>query len=947
MFRPCNSGGNVAYAGSSALSQAESCLAYGDKLRIRFLWWKIVLNDLSRFYKGALHRPLTEFDGAKAQYSSDYNNSRKRIYTIAMTPLDEIQERIYNEGERLIPHVTHNEEEWARHHSSYLFFRDIIFNDIANGLLLNGQEQSEGPIRILDLGFGVGHGCKTLSEIPGVEVTGIDISSDCLAYANEHYAADNVTYKISDIAEFIQSLGETGESFDYIVSRGVLEHIPDGINLLLGIVDYKRIIVDVPYDEDSPNPHHVMKGIREDVFDIFSSRELYYETLDGAILKKKTIDVNMILAVISNPVLPPYGLFREFPIPGWTRKTKTDMPIVNLTKRVGQGQVNTVLVEPIQVIEKARAWVSSYLEDNPDDGKSEENELVREFMDSLDETTESARIEVADIHDDVSVEMKGVIWNALRQAPFRLLDNVLLDHVQTDTPKKTNSVLEIGPGVQPQTVLNPSVYYAIEPCSDYFEYLKTIFDGAKGVHLINDSAPGALDAFADQSIDVAVLCDLIEHLPKEDSRELLKACCRIARHQVVVFAPLGYFPQYYTDAETEDLWHLQGAQWQSHLSGWSPSDFGSDWTCFVAPFAHEKTFSDGTVFASGAMWAVYTNPQLSQTTADSPLKQEDDLSPEATDCSLVYMDRVQLARRLRDWEQGRLASKNQSRNTNISGPFVTVITPAYNREDYLPETIESIQAQDYPRFEHLILDDGSSDGTLDVIRSYAEKDSRIRWDTHPNMRETRTVNKAIGMARGDLIVILNSDDVLYPNAISRAVAFMAERPDVLVAYPDWDYIDEHSKPYSHVEVEEFDYLRMVSEHRCMMGPGAFIRSKAFELAGLRDPSLRYVADFDFFLRVGLYGPMARIPETLATWRAHAGALTVAAKGSRMAKEDIIMMRRYFARPDLPERILAIRNRAWRNARLHAARVSGRAWVCKCWNYALACGYDLLVRIRAR
>ena len=84
-------------------------------------------------------------------------------------------------------------------------------------------------------------------------------------------------------------------------------------------------------------------------------------------------------------------------------------------------------------------------------------------------------------------------------------------------------------------------------------------------------------------------------------------------------------------------------------------------------------------------------------------------------------------------------------------PLVTVITPAYNRASYLVETIESVLGQDYPRLEYIVLDDGSTDNTREVLGKY---EGRIIWETHPNMGETRTVNKGFGLARGEIVVVV-------------------------------------------------------------------------------------------------------------------------------------------------------------------------------------------------
>jgi glycosyltransferase involved in cell wall biosynthesis len=255
-----------------------------------------------------------------------------------------------------------------------------------------------------------------------------------------------------------------------------------------------------------------------------------------------------------------------------------------------------------------------------------------------------------------------------------------------------------------------------------------------------------------------------------------------------------------------------------------------------------------------------------------------------------------------------------------SCPLVSIITPAYNRADYLAETIESVLNQEYPRIEYIVLDDGSTDNTREVLSSYV---GRIVWESHPNMGETRTVNKGIEMARGEIIAVVNSDDPLLPGAVGKAVAFLQEHPDALVAYPDWDYIDAASKTTGHIQVPDYDYLYMVRRHHCSVGPGAFIRRRAFQLAGPRDPEFLYVGDFEFWLRLGLFGPFARIPQTLATFRVHSTSASLAAQGRGMAREHIRLATKYYSTPGLPNEVLAIRREAFAWAYYIAGITAGR------------------------
>src|SRR5271157_344680 len=256
-------------------------------------------------------------------------------------------------------------------------------------------------------------------------------------------------------------------------------------------------------------------------------------------------------------------------------------------------------------------------------------------------------------------------------------------------------------------------------------------------------------------------------------------------------------------------------------------------------------------------------------------------------------------------------------------PLVTIITPTYNRADYLAETIESVLSQGYPNLEYIILDDGSTDNTLEILERYKHK---LRYESHLNMGETHTVNKGLRMAKGEIIGVVNSDDPLLPGAINAAVKSMDENPNVLVVYPDWNYIGPNGEVIGTVTVHEFDYEYMVRRHQCFVGPGALIRRHALEVAGFRDPTFKYVADFDFWLRLGLVGPFKRIPGVYATFRVHPDSASVAHLGENMAKEHILLMQKYFSTAKIPESIKNSRAESFSWAYRHAALT------CKPWSF---------------
>lgn len=225
-----------------------------------------------------------------------------------MRELTALEEKIYNDGERLIFGITHNLDEDIRHRSSYLFFRDIIKCDQLTFFPDNG-------IDIVDMGCGVGHGCQVLAEIGNSKVVGLDTSLDALDYARTWYSSTAIDYHLADIPSYIAAMRE----FDYVVSRGVFEHIPDGLNLALNTRWKQRLIFDVPYDEPDGNPHHLILGIREEVFAAYQDVELFYQDLAGNIYDQKTKpdNPNMIICVRSKSGLPRISDIFTFPRQKW------------------------------------------------------------------------------------------------------------------------------------------------------------------------------------------------------------------------------------------------------------------------------------------------------------------------------------------------------------------------------------------------------------------------------------------------------------------------------------------------------------------------------------------------------------------------------------------------------------------------------------------------------
>lgn len=209
----------------------------------------------------------------------------------------------------------------------------------------------------------------------------------------------------------------------------------------------------------------------------------------------------------------------------------------------------------------------------------------------------------------------------------------------------------------------------------------------------------------------------------------------------------------------------------------------------------------------------------------------------------------------------------------IMNPLVTIITPTYNRAgDYLAETIESVLAQTYQNFEYLILDDGSTDNTRELVASY--DDPRIEYLFHENIGVVRTVNKGFELAQGEFVTVVNSDDPLLPNYLEEAVPFLQAHPEIMGVYPDWVMVDNQSQPIEYVQTMEYDFAHALGGYKCYPGPGTLLRTLVFKLVGLYNHEYKSIFDFEFYLRIGFAGEkLCRLPKTLASYRHHSQTIS--------------------------------------------------------------------------
>lgn len=254
-----------------------------------------------------------------------------------------------------------------------------------------------------------------------------------------------------------------------------------------------------------------------------------------------------------------------------------------------------------------------------------------------------------------------------------------------------------------------------------------------------------------------------------------------------------------------------------------------------------------------------------------------------------------------------------------NAPLVSIVIPAYNHAGYLAEAIDSVLAQDYPNVELIVLDDGSTDETAEVLKRYGDV---FRWETQSNMGQANTLNKGWAMARGDVLSYLSADDALFPNAVSQSVALL--QGDVVLTYCDFNLFDPASKVIRKVSAPEFSYRDMFARLVCHPGPGVFFTRHAFAATGGWNSSFRQMPDYDYWLRLGRQGRFVRVPQLLASFRVHEASQTFAVADEVKASEPVRIISGFIEAQPLPAELAGLEGQALSSAWINSAQLHIRA-----------------------
>lgn len=249
-------------------------------------------------------------------------------------------------------------------------------------------------------------------------------------------------------------------------------------------------------------------------------------------------------------------------------------------------------------------------------------------------------------------------------------------------------------------------------------------------------------------------------------------------------------------------------------------------------------------------------------------------------------------------------------------PLVTIVTPLYNGERYIRETIESIVSQDYANIEYIIVNDGSTDGGRDIAMAYAD---RLRIIDQPNAGQSAALNRGWTEARGKYITYVSADDLIYPACISTLVAHLEADSDAVCAYPNYDLISAESNVITPHVGRPFSFEALVVEQDCYIGPAPLFRKSAFEAVGGWDMRLKLAPDREFWMQIANLGAFVFEPKVLAGYRTHPGSMSVRAISEQNSLEYIYALDKFYASSSISAGTLARRDEAYARAYFVVAR----------------------------
>jgi len=244
---------------------------------------------------------------------------------------------------------------------------------------------------------------------------------------------------------------------------------------------------------------------------------------------------------------------------------------------------------------------------------------------------------------------------------------------------------------------------------------------------------------------------------------------------------------------------------------------------------------------------------------------------------------------------------------------ITIVTPSYNQGRFIGETVRSVLGQDYANLEYLVIDGGSTDETLEVLKRY---EGRLRWWSERDRGQADAINKGFRRASGEVLGWLNSDDTYEPGALVKVADYFNRHPEIDLVYGEGYLMAEDGSNKRRFPATEpvFNLTRLIYVWDYILQQATFFRRSLLDRIGFLDESLHYGLDWDLWIRAGRAGRIGYLPEYLGTLREYEAAKSFAG-GWRRIRELYGIARAHTGRKRPPPSI-AIYACDWMESVLH-------------------------------
>lgn len=230
-----------------------------------------------------------------------------------------------------------------------------------------------------------------------------------------------------------------------------------------------------------------------------------------------------------------------------------------------------------------------------------------------------------------------------------------------------------------------------------------------------------------------------------------------------------------------------------------------------------------------------------------------------------------------------------------SYPKITIVTPSYGQAVFLERTILSVLNQNYPNLEYIIIDGGSKDGSIDVIKKYEKY--LDYWTSEPDRGQAHAVNKGWERANGEILGWVNSDDLLLPGSLRNIASAFLDNPETVIVYGQSYYIDQEDQVIRRFETEAFS-KELFREICYICQPSVFFRKNVIGKVGMLDEGLKFCMDYDFWIRASNIFDFTYIREYLSGTRVHGTSKTMSL-WKNAAREDVQLIKKHFGVVDIP------------------------------------------------